>query len=186
MGAPPGRASIKSLHHFLWDHCHWSTTLAGSASSSRFLGDDGTAADRGRRFVGLPLRGGWGLVALFADITLGNLGYCRGEHKKNLRYKPGIVSIIIRSSSIHLSLGKDTLEYMLGLSSTLWAGKCILSLIAIRSPSLSETWETKSLWPWELMLMSQHLSQDPCFSRNLWRDLTSIFCLSPTSREGCI
>ena len=42
----------------------------------------GTAADLGRRFVGLPLRGSWGLVALFADITLGDLGYCRGEHKR--------------------------------------------------------------------------------------------------------
>ena len=30
-------------------------------------------------------------------------------------------------------------KYMLGLSSTLRAGKCLLSLIAIRSPSLSET-----------------------------------------------
>ena len=128
----------------------------------------------------------------------------------NLRYKSGVVrSIIIRSSLIHLSLGKNTLEEgmgcyntilislilgallesergfesknMLGLSSTLWAGKCILSLIAIRSPSLSETYETKSLWPWKLMLISQHLSQDPCSSRNLWRDLTSTFRLSPTS-----
>ena len=91
------------------------------------------------------------------------------------------MSFIIRSSSIHLSLRKDTLEegmgcynttlrspilesllesergfetkYMLGLSSTLWAGKCLLSLIAKSSPLLSETWETKSLWPSELMLM---------------------------------
>lgn len=56
---------------------HWTTTLAGSSSSSWVLGDDGTTADRGRRFVGLPLRGGWGLVALLADIALGDFGFCR-------------------------------------------------------------------------------------------------------------
>lgn len=63
---------------------YWTTTLAGSTSSSWLLGDAGTAADRGRRFVGLPLRGGWGLVALLADAALGDLGFWRGEPWKQI------------------------------------------------------------------------------------------------------
>lgn len=54
---------------------YWTTTPAGSISSSWFLTDDGTAADRGR-LLGLTLRGGWALAALLADMALGDLGFC--------------------------------------------------------------------------------------------------------------
>ena len=54
---------------------YWTTTPAGSISSSWFLRADGTAADRGRLF-GLTLRRGWALAALLADMALGDLGFC--------------------------------------------------------------------------------------------------------------
>ena len=52
---------------------HWAGTVGGSAPSSYTRGDAG-AAERGRRFVGLPV---CGLVVLFADMALGDAGFCR-------------------------------------------------------------------------------------------------------------